>query len=207
MLGLAGLRIHPIRWAVKASVFVAALYALGTVAMVWTSATRDEVGERPADAIIVLGAAQYNGRPSPVLQARLEHSLTLYRRGVAPLIVVTGGRQEGDRTTEASVSAAFFLKNKVPDSRIAREVQGRDTYESLAATARFLRQRNVSDVVLVTDGYHARRVKAIAGEVGLKARLSPVPGTTGSIRRLLEESAAVGIGTIISHRRLSAWLH
>ena len=190
----------------KAAAFVAALYALGTVAMVWTAATRDEVGERPAEAIIVLGAAQYNGRPSPVLQARLEHTLKLYRRGVAPLIVVTGGRQEGDRTTEASVSAAFFLKNKVPDSRIAREVQGRDTYESLAATARFLRRRDVSIVVLVTDGYHARRVKAIAGEVGLDARLSPVPGTTGSIRRLLKESAAVSIGAIITHRRLSAWL-
>ncbi len=187
--------------------FVGLLYGLGTVAMVWTAATRDEVGERSAEAIIVLGAAQYNGRPSPVLQARLEHTLALYRQGVAPLIVVTGGRQEGDRTTEASVSAAFFLKNKVPDSRIAREVQGRDTYESLAATARFLRQRDVSDVVLVTDGYHARRVKAIAEEVGLDARLSPVPGTTGSMQRLLKESAAVSIGAITSHRRLSAWLH
>ncbi len=175
--------------------------------MVWTAASRDEATGAKAEAIMVMGAAQYNGRPSPVLQARLDHVLALYERGTAPLIVVTGGRQAGDVTTEASVSAAFFLKNNVPDARIAREVQGRDTYESLAATARFLRRRNVSNVIIVTDGYHARRVKVIAGEVGLRARLSPVPGTTGSVRRLLKESAAVGIGTVISHRRLSALLH
>lgn len=175
--------------------------------MVWTAASNDEVGDRPAEAIIVLGAAQYNGRPSPVLQARLEHTLGLYRGGVAPLIVVTGGRQAGDATTEASVGAAFLLKNGVPDSEIAREVQGRDTYESLAATARFLRRREVFDVVLVTDGYHAQRVKAIAGEVGLRARLSPVPGTRGSLNRLVRESAAVGVGAVVTHRRLSNWLH
>ena len=203
---MAGLRIHPIRWVAKLATLVVLVYGLGTVAMVWTAASRDEARQGRAQAIIVMGAAQYNGSPSPVLQARLDHALDLYRLGLAPLIVVTGGRQSGDRTTEASVSAAFFLKNSVPDSRLAREVQGRDTYESLAATARFLRLRNVSDVIVVTDGYHAQRVKAIAGEVGLHARLSPVPDTTGSVRRVLKESAAVAVGAIISHRRLSSFL-
>jgi uncharacterized SAM-binding protein YcdF (DUF218 family) len=183
------------------------IYAAGTVAMVWMAASRDEVGDRKAQAIVVLGAAQYNGKPSPVLQARLDHALALYRSEMAPLIVVTGGRQAGDRTTEASAGAAFLLRNGVPDRRIAREVQGRDTYESMAATARFLKARNVTDVIVVTDGYHAARVKAIASEVGLEVRLSPVAGTTGSLQRILRESAAYAAGSVITHRRLSAWLH
>ncbi len=183
------------------------LYGAGTVALVWTAASRDEVGDRKAQAIVVLGAAQYNGKPSPVLRARLDHALALYRGGVAPLIVVTGGRQVGDRTTEASAGAAFLLRNGVPDRRIAREVQGRDTFESMAATARFLKARKVTDVVVVTDGYHAARVKAIASEVGLKARVSPVANTTGSVQRILRESAAYAAGSVITHRRLSAWLH
>lgn len=207
LLGLLGLRIRLFRWVAKIALLLVAIYGAGTVGMVYLAASRDDAAGRKAQAIVVLGAAQYNGKPSPVLKARLDHGLELYRKGVAKLIVVTGGRQAGDRTTEASAGAAYLLARGVPDARIAREVQGRDTYESLAATARFLRRRDVTDVVLVTDGYHAARVKAIAGEVGLKAHTSPVPGTTGSFRRILRESAAVGAGSIISHRRLSAWLH
>jgi uncharacterized SAM-binding protein YcdF (DUF218 family) len=188
-------------------VLLVGIYASGTVAMVWMAASRDEVGSRPAQAIVVLGAAQYNGKPSPVLQARLDHALALYRSNLAPLIVVTGGRQAGDRTTEASASAEFLLRKGVPDRRIAREVQGRDTYESMAATARFLKVRRVTDVIVVTDGYHAARVKSIASEVGLKVRVSPVKGTTGSVQRILRESAAYAAGSVVTHRRLSAWLH
>lgn len=186
------------------------LYGSGTCAVVWMAADRDESfgSSGPASqAIVVLGAAQYNGRPSPVLRARLDHALALHLRRVAPLIVVTGGRRPGDTSTEASVSAAYLMRNGIPDRQIAREVQGRDTYESLAATARFLRTRNITRVVLVTDGYHAARVKAIAGEVGLVARTSPVPGSRGSINRMLRESAAVAIGSIVGHRRLSSWMH
>jgi uncharacterized SAM-binding protein YcdF (DUF218 family) len=207
LIGLSGLRVHPVRWVAKVAVGLVLLYGAGTVAVVYTASTRDESSGKPSQAIVVLGAAQYNGRPSPVLRARLDHALDLYRRKVAPLIVVTGGRQPGDMTTEASAAATYLLANGVPDSSIAREVQGRDTYESLAATARFLAKRNVSDVVLVTDGYHAARVKAIAGEVGLVARASPVPGSSSPFRRILRESVAVGLGSIISHRRLSSWLH
>ena len=191
----------------KIAVLLVALYSLGTIAVVSLAATKDGAGDHKAQAIVVLGAAQYNGRPSPVLKARLDHSLVLFQRGVAPLIVVTGGRRPGDVATEASVSAAYLMQRGVLDRQIAREVQGRDTYESLAATARFLRERNVSDVILVTDGYHAARVKAIAGEVGLVARTSPVPGSTGSVKRLLRESAAVAVGSVIGHRRLSSWMH
>lgn len=186
------------------------LYGSGTFAVVWLAADRAESFDPSgptAQAIVVLGAAQYNGRPSPVLRARLDHGLELHQRGMAPLIVVTGGRQPGDVATEAAVSAAYLLRKGIPDRQIAREVQGRDTYESLAATARFLRTRDINRVVLVTDGYHAARVKAIAREVGLVARTSPVPGSRGSLKRMLRESVAVAIGSVVGHRRLSSWMH
>lgn len=175
---------------------------------VWTAAHRDEVALNSsvtADAIVVLGAAQYNGKPSPVLRGRLKHALELYKRDVAPLIVVTGGRQSGDRMTEASASANYLLARGVPDKRIVREVQGRDTYQSLAATARVLRNRGLSRVVLVTDGFHSARVAAIAEEVGMKPHTSPVSSKSPT-GRLLRETAAVAVGRIMGFRRLSAWV-
>lgn len=178
-------------------------YLAATFADVWLS-SRQDAGDRPAQAIIVLGAAQYNGRPSPALKGRLDHALDLYERGMAPLIVVTGGRQDGDRTTEASASASYLIANGVPDARIEREVQGTDTYLSLAATARFLKKRDVLDVILVSDSYHSARVQAIAEEVGFRARTSPVAGTA-KLDRLAKETAAIAIGRIVSFRRLSSW--
>jgi uncharacterized SAM-binding protein YcdF (DUF218 family) len=190
-----------------ATLIVVAYFALSFVE-VWTAAHRDEVPRSSsvtADAIVVLGAAQYNGKPSPVLRSRLSHALELYERDVAPLIVVTGGRQPGDRTTEASASANWLLARGVPDKRIVREVQGRDTYQSLAATARVLRKRDLSRVVLVTDGFHSARVAAIAEEVGLSPLTSPVSSKSPT-GRLLKETVAVAIGRVTGFRRLSSWV-
>ena len=92
----------------------------------------------------------------------------------------------------------------MPDARIEREVQGTDTYLSLAATSRFLKKRDVRDVILVSDSYHSARVQAIAEEVGFQARTSPVPGTA-RLNRLARETAAMAVGRIVSFRRLSAW--
>lgn len=158
----------------------------------------------PAQAIVVLGAAQYNGRPSPVLQSRLDHALDLYNERYAPLIVVTGGRQDGDRMTEAQASANYLLKRGVRDAAIAREVQGRDTYQSLAAVRRFLVKRDVRTVILVTDGYHSARVAAVADEVGLAAVTSP-SSSAGSTERMLRETAALFLGRVFGFRRISAW--
>lgn len=157
-----------------------------------------------AQAIVVLGAAQYNGRPSPVLQGRLDHALDLYQHKYAPLIVVTGGRQDGDLMTEAQASANYLLKHGVRDAAIAREVQGRDTYQSLAAVRRFLAKRGVHNVILVTDGYHSARVAAVADEVGLQAVTSPTT-SAGSTERMLRETAALLLGRVFGFRRLSAW--
>ncbi len=178
------------------------VYLAGTFVDVWLASRQHYEGT--ADAVVVLGAAQYNGVPSPVLRARLDHAVELYREGRVDLIVVTGGRQEGDVTTEAKAGYDYLrLTADVPDEDLLLEVDGASTYESLRATARFLAQRDVNTVILVTDPYHAKRSLLVADEVGLDAEVSPT--TSGApLGRLLEESMAVGVGRIIGFRRLDS---
>lgn len=194
--------LSPWWWIRRLVLFVVVGYASLSVFSVWSAARHDDHNER-VDAIIILGAAQYNGRPSPVLRRRLDHALELYKTHRKSLVVVTGGRQEGDTTTEASVSAKYLIKRGIPDARIEREVQGRDTYQSIAASARFLKRAKVTRVLFVTDGYHAARVKGIGREVGLTSFVSPVGGA-GTPSRLARESIAVGLGELVGYRRLSA---
>jgi vancomycin permeability regulator SanA len=170
-----------------------------TFVQVWWTSRQD--GARPADAAVVLGAAQYNGRPSKVLKGRLDHALELYHRHLVRVIVVTGGKQEGDKYTEAFTGFTYLRKRGVPESALLTEVKGTNTWESLAAAARILRQRDMTDAVMVTDGYHALRVDAIADELGLHASVSPsVRG--GSLPQLVKETGAVAIGRIVGFRRL-----
>jgi uncharacterized SAM-binding protein YcdF (DUF218 family) len=179
-------------------------YLLVSFVQVWLAANRDE--SRPAQAIVVLGAAQYNGRPSPVLEGRLRHVVELYDRDVAPLVVVTGGRLDGDRFTEASASAAYLHRNGVPGAAVERETTGSTSYESLAATARFLRERGISDVILVSDPFHAYRIGAISDEVGMNATVSPTPhsaiGGLRELRYMLRETVGVSVGRLVGYRRL-----
>lgn len=174
-------------------------YVATTYVQVWQASGRD-VRVR-ADAIVVLGAAQYDGRPSPVLEARLEHAYELYEEGLAPLVVVTGGRQQGDRFTEATTGYNYLRDRGVPDEAILKEVQGRTTYESLAAVSRFLRDEQIRDVLLVSSPAHAKRIAGIAREVGLRARVSPSSGAP-SVRSLVRETAAVSVGRVLGYRRL-----
>lgn len=161
----------------------------------------------PAEAIVVLGAAQYDGRPSPQLAARLDHALELYNDGVAPVVMVTGGNQPGDRFTEAEASANYLVDRGVPEAAIMHEDGGHTTYESLDAAADQLLDAGLDEVVLVTDPYHSLRSRLIADEVGLDAALSPTPTSvvTGwtSFRRELEEAGGVAVGRIIGFDRLS----
>ncbi len=157
------------------------------------------------DAIIVLGAAQYDGRPSPVLQDRLDHALGLYQQDLADHIVLTGGRQEGDRFTEATAGYNYLRQQGVPDDALLKEVQGKNTWESLRASARFLEDRGLTKVVLVTDDYHAFRVGAIADDIGLDATVSPSDSRLSSgsqLRHLARETVAVAVGRIIGYDRL-----
>lgn len=185
-------------------VLAAGYYAVSLAQVVM--AGRSEITE-PVDAIVVLGAAQYDGRPSPQLRARLDHALELWRQGLASTIMVTGGKLPDDRFTEAETSRAYLVERGVPESAIMLENEGRTTYESLAAAAPMLLDAGLPDVVLVSDSYHLKRSDLIADGLGLNGRGSAAPDSvvTGwtSLRRHLEEAAGVAVGRIIGFDRLS----
>jgi uncharacterized SAM-binding protein YcdF (DUF218 family) len=129
--------------------------------------------QRPAGAIVVLGAAQYDGRPSGVFAARLDHAVQLYLAGTAPYLVVTGGKLPGDRTTEAAVARAYALERGVPADRILVEDSGRSTLESLRSVGSILRDRGIHDAVFVSDRTHMLRVLRMASDQGIVAFGSP----------------------------------
>ncbi len=197
-----------LRWPLRigAGALVLAVVYLGVTFVQVFQASRHD-GAKRVQAIVVFGAAQYNGTPSPVLRARLDHAAKLYQRGYADRLVVTGGRLPEDRFSEATASARYLRSKGVPDSSILREVQGRTSWESLASTARFLKQRGVTDVVLVSDGFHSARIGAMASELGLNAhtsptRTSPITGTE-TLPYLGKETLAVAAGRVLGFRRVS----
>jgi len=186
-----------------AVLLLAVAYVGVTAVQVWSTSRRDERG--PAEAIVVLGAAQYDGAPSPVFRARLDHALELWRSGVAPIVSVTGGGRPGDRSTEARAAADYLLARGMSDEDILREVEARNTWESLAATARFLRPRGLERVVLVSDPSHMHRIATIAEELGLEAEVSPTQTspTVGlaALRQGARETVAVAAGRQADRRR------
>ena len=127
-----------------------------------------------ADAIVVLGAAQYNGEPSPVFQARLDHAARLYRDGVAPRIVTIGGGRTGDRTTEGAAGAAYLTDLGIDGSALTAMGSGDDTLASLRAADILLTDNGWTSVVLVTDPWHAARSALMATDLGLQVQVSPV---------------------------------
>jgi uncharacterized SAM-binding protein YcdF (DUF218 family) len=194
-----------IRRLVALAVVLGVGYFAVTLVQVWLTGRQDD--RDPVDAIVVMGAAQYDGRPSPQLAARLDQVLALWSDDVAPVIVVTGGNLPGDRFTEASASAAYLTKRGVPDSALMLEDQGSNSYESLVAVEAMLSEANLRRVVIVTDPYHALRSKLTAGEVGLDAAVSStttsVVGGGRSIVRHVKEAGGVAIGRLIGFRRLA----
>jgi uncharacterized SAM-binding protein YcdF (DUF218 family) len=179
------------------------LYLGVTFVQVWRAARNDQA--RPADAIVVFGTAQYNGVPSPVLAARLDHAIELYEKDLAPVIVVTGGNQPGDQFTEATASANYLIERGVPDEDVLREVSGTSSWQSLAAAANFLDDREITDVLLVSDPFHSLRIRAMATELGLDAhssptKTSPIRGMTEA-RYMARETVAVAVGRIVGFRR------
>jgi uncharacterized SAM-binding protein YcdF (DUF218 family) len=170
-----------------------------TVALVMVLIASQEDGRRPAEAIIVLGAAQYNGRPSPVLRARLDHALGLYREGLAPLIVVTGGVGVGDTTSEAMVGRRYLMGQHVPAEAVRAEAVGRTTTASMDAVAAWLRERKIRRVILVSDPFHMFRLRLEARRTALEAYTSPTESSPISedpvleLRFLLAEGVKVPI--------------
>jgi uncharacterized SAM-binding protein YcdF (DUF218 family) len=196
-----------LRWVIRVLAALVAgwfLYLGVTFLLVWLKSREDQA--RPVQAIVVLGAAQYNGVPSPDLKARLDHAYDLWHRGLSDVIVVTGGKQQGDRFTEATAAANYLASKGVPDSSVLREVSGRDSWQSLAASAVFLKQRGRVTVLLVSDPFHNERISLMADELGLRPYVSPTHTSpirgTGRISYFGKETVEVAIGRIIGFRRL-----
>ncbi len=154
------------------------------LAMVLIVSQQDE--RRPVDAIIVLGAAQYNGRPSPVLRARLDHALELYREGLAPLIVVTGGVGRGDTISEAMAGRRYLVSRQVPSGAVVAHAHGRSTMTSMTAVAGWLRERGGGRILLVSDPFHMFRLRLEARRTAIEAYTSPTESSPISDNPVLE---------------------
>jgi uncharacterized SAM-binding protein YcdF (DUF218 family) len=155
------------------TVIVVAMFVLwassAAAVLVWSS--RDEA--QPAQVIVVLGAAQYAGKPSPVLRARLDHALELWDRHLASLLILTGGTGAGDTTSEAAVGRNYARKHGVPDSAILVENEGRTTSESMRAVAGMLEVRGLQTALLVSDPFHMLRLRILARRFGFTPYTSP----------------------------------
>lgn len=173
---------------------VVALVTCFVAVRVWQVARLDS--RAGVDAIVVLGASQYDGRPSAIFQARLDHAKALYDSGVGPVVVTVGGNREGDRFTEAAAGARYLRDAGVPASAVTEVGEGSDTIGSLEAVAAVARERSWDRVVLVTDPWHSYRARSMADDVGLSARTSPartgpvVQGRAREVRYILRETAA-----------------
>ncbi len=162
---------------------------------IWVQGQRDD--QRPADAIVVMGAAQYDGRPSPVFAARLDHAVSLYLAGVAPTLVVTGGKADGDRTTEAATARAYAIARGVPPAAILFEDGSRTTRESIQSVRQILSDHHLTNAVFVSDRPHMLRVLRMATDDGITAWGSPTATSpiesdpTGRLDATLHELGAL----------------
>lgn len=192
-----GLFAESWRWAIV--LFVTGLVAITLLATslltaIYWQARTDQLN--PVDAIVVLGTAQYNGRPSPALKARLDETLFAYQQGTAPYIVVTGGKQPGDAYTESEASRDYLVDQGVPESAILMESNGRDSWQSMRGAAEALKQIGAKRVLIVSDGFHLFRLKVMARELGLSpiaraASESPIrPNSGNELNYIVREAGA-----------------
>ncbi|OLF08325.1 hypothetical protein BLA60_23090 [Actinophytocola xinjiangensis] len=176
-------------------VLIGALVVGGTSFRVWQVARVDD--QTSADVVIVLGAAQYDGRPSKVLEARLRKARNLYEQGVAKHIVTTGGRQPGDEYTEAEAGVIWLTGQGVPEDAVIGVGTGRDTLGSMRAAAEEAADQGWRTAVIVSDPWHSLRARTMADDLGLEARTSPthsgpiVQTRATQIRYILRETAAL----------------
>jgi uncharacterized SAM-binding protein YcdF (DUF218 family) len=187
---------------------ISLVYGCINVAQVWWVGKSDQA--RAVDAIVVLGVAQYDGRPSPQLQARLDHALALWQEGLSPLVITTGGNQPGDRFTEAETSANYLIKGSlisaVPAESIVQENTGSSTRESLIEVSKIMQARGLHSVLIVTDPYHSLRSRLIAQDLELVAyvsptRTSPLRGAS-AVSRHVREALGVAVAHLIGFANL-----
>ena len=207
MIGDAVVRgARAIRWVLQRIVIIGILvggYLVVTGVQVWLTSRHSQA--RPAQAIVVMGAAQYDGVPSPDLVARLQDAYDLWHRQLAPAVVVTGFKKPGDKFTEAQASATWLEQHGVPASAIV-EVGGTDSWANLSQAAAALHQRGMVRVLIVTDGFHEDRSLAIATNVGLQAwpvpaNHSPITGWS-TFPYFAKETVGVAVGRVVGYSRL-----
>ena len=180
------------------------------VVAIYRQARTDQA--RPAQAIVVLGTAQYNGWPGPVFQARLDRALELWRAGYAPVLVVTGGKMPGDGYTEAEAAWTYLTDAGVPAEAIVTENAASDTWESMQGVAALLQPLGIDEVIVVSDGFHLFRSRMMARDVGLQAwgspaEMSPIrTGGGGELTYVIREAAAVVAHLWQTRRRSARWL-
>jgi uncharacterized SAM-binding protein YcdF (DUF218 family) len=179
---------------IGAAVLASVLLVVSTALAIWWTARQDA---RPrSDAIVVLGSAQYNGVPSSIFEARLEHAINLYHQGVAPVVVTVGGKKSGDEFTEAEAGRDYLADNGIPGNALLAVPTGVDTLESMRAVASTFRDRGWSSAVLVSDPWHVMRAARMAEDAGLDAAGSPtrqgpaVQTRATQFRYILRETAA-----------------
>ncbi len=190
-----GVRIGNLVNRVAGAAVLAFVLLVGSTGLaIWWNARQDS---RPvSDAIVVLGSAQYNGVPSSIFEARLEHAIALYEDGVAPVIVTVGGRAAGDEFTEAEAGREYLAGAGVPGDALLAVPEGTDTLESMRVVSTAFDERGWSSAVLVTDPWHAMRAERMAEDAGLDAESSPtrqgpaVQTRTTQFRYILRETAA-----------------
>ena len=192
------------RWLVRLGLTVGVAYG---AAFLWVYAVSRDDQQRTVDAIVVLGAAQYNGHPSPVLRARVDHALALYRRRLAPRIVLTGGTHPGDNESEAEVERRYLADAGVPADSLIALPDGQSTEASIAAVGKWAPTAGAKTVLLVSDGFHLGRLRIEAARWPIEAFTSPAPqspisqGGRAEIGYLAREAAkipAVCLRTIMS---------
>ncbi|WP_307828538.1 YdcF family protein [Antrihabitans sp. YC2-6] len=162
------------RWVIRlfiGALLIAIVLVGGTAVRVWQVARISD--HSPADAIVVLGAAQYSGTPSSVFQARLEQAANLYDLGVAPMIITVGGKQPGDLYTEAAAGKTYLTEAGVPAGKILAVEKGSDTLESVGAVSDVMHDLGLSSAVIVSDPWHSLRTRTMARDDGLEAWTAP----------------------------------
>ncbi len=167
------IRRHPVLAGVALVLLVLVTMVGASAITVWRAAHTDDASviER-ADIIIVLGAAQYNGTPSPVFQGRLDHGILLFQQGWADRVMVVGGKAPGDSTTEAQAGRDYLVSQGIPAASALAEPVGRTTYESLVGAAHYMKQHGMKSAFLVSDPWHNARIKRMASDLGIQGYAS-----------------------------------
>jgi uncharacterized SAM-binding protein YcdF (DUF218 family) len=193
------------KWIVAIALVVAAAGVSLKVARISREIEQESLVDeaRPADAIIVLGAAEYRGRPSPVLEARLNHALLLYLRGLAPRVITTGGAGGDPVFTEGSVGRTYLTQHGVPPEAIVVEREAETTAQSVAAVVEIMRRMNLRSAIVVSDGYHIFRVKKMLESSGLKVYGSPRPSSPPGEWRARWQDVRQAVGYLLWRMHVS----